>query len=308
MSYFQSLSVFLTVVEEGSFSAAAKRLSLTQPTISFHIDNLEKNFGCPLFTRTTKGVHPTVYGNKLHDNLRHMNELLHRTRQQLASMVAGTSGKILLGASSIPGDYILPGFLADFLKQNPDLKVCLQTGDSQSMMTAYREGLFPIVITGSKPAEEVPGETVPLWSDELVLAAHPDRTADGSLTPQPQDILKLPFIMRKDSSASRQTSLAALRQWGVEPSSLNIVLEIAGNEAMKSAMQNNLGVGFISRWAIRDSLASGRLVAINLPGLSIRRRFYATGDLAFQPPCVTRFWQYLLSVGNQHPFEEPLSS
>ena len=304
MSYFQSLSVFLTVVEEGSFSAAAKKLKLTQPTISFHIDNLEKDFSCPLFTRTTKGVLPTVYGHKLHDNLRHMNDLLHRTRQQLAAMVAGTSGQILLGASSIPGDYILPRLLADFLQQNPSLKLSLQTGDSQSMLTAFREGLFPLVIVGSKPPDDLLGEVAPLWSDELVLAAHPDRTK-GQMTPLlPQDLTRFPFILRKNSSASRKTSLDALQKWGVEPASLNVVLEIASNEAMKSAMQNNLGIGFISRWAIREQLATGRLVTLDLPGLHIQRQFYAIGDLKFQSPCVTRFWQYLLETGKQTTIPE----
>ena len=300
MSYFQSLSVFLTVAEEGSFSAAAKKLSLTQPTISFHIDNLEKNFGCPLFTRTTKGVLPTVYGHKLHANLRHMNELLHLTRQQLAAMVAGSEGQILLGASSIPGDYILPGLLAEFLKQNPGLRLCLKTGDSQSILAAYREGNFPIIIVGCPPPVDLTGEVVPLWSDELVLAAHPDRVSSDGLTLSAPDLSRFPFILRKSSSASRQTALDALRQWGVDPASLNVVLEIDGNEAMKTAMLSNLGVGFISRWAIREQLTAGHLIAFDLPTLNIHRRFFAIGDLAFQPACVTRFWQYLIGGATIH--------
>ena len=105
MSHWHSLSVFIGVAEEGSFSGAAKRLELTQPTVSFHIDSLEKKFGCPLFQRTAKGATLTVYGETLYQNTRIISSLLDETEKQLKAMREGAAGKILFGASSIPASW-----------------------------------------------------------------------------------------------------------------------------------------------------------------------------------------------------------
>lgn len=293
MSYIQSLTVFLHVAEEGSFSGAAKKLDLTQPTVSFHIDNLEKNFGCPLFTRTSKGVSLTIYGQKLYETTRTINGLIAGTHQEIQAMAQGSAGRILVGASTIPADYILPPLLAAFLKEHTGLTISLITGDSQAIIEKFVQGEIPIAIVGVKPAEGL--DSQPLWADTLVLAAHPDYGQTAQNAPLTEWLPALPFILRKKSSGTASSALAALNRLGIGQDQLQVVMEAGSNQAVKAAILNKIGVGFISAWAVENELKTGRLISLPLPGPVIERRFYAISRQPLLPVCLEHFWQYLLA-------------
>ncbi len=293
MSYIQSLTVFSYVAEEGSFSAAAKRLELTQPTISFHIDNLEKSFGCPLFFRTSKGVSLTIYGERLYQTTRIINDLTTAARKEIQAMAQGAAGRILLGASTIPADYILPPLLAQFLQNTPGLSVSLITGDSDTILDKFRNGDFPIAVVGTKPDDSLVSQ--PLWTDQLVLAAHPDYQSVAGNSPVKTWILTLPFILRKKSSGTVSSALNALARFGINRDELTVVMEAGSNQAVKAAILNKIGVGFISSWAVENELASGQLIALPLPAPVIERQFYAVCRQPLLPACLDRFWQYLIT-------------
>jgi DNA-binding transcriptional LysR family regulator len=292
LSYLQSLPVFLAVVEEGSFSAAAKKLRLTQPTVSFHIDNLEKDFNCQLFTRTTKGVLLTTYGETLYQNTYKIHDVIRETQNQIQAMVAGNAGHITIGASTIPAEYILPTLLADFLGQHAGVKLSLKTGDSGTILGAFREGLFPIAIVGSKPDCDLCSH--PLWTDELVLVAHPDVFLSLPAEPQTTDIFNLPFVIREATSGTRNSFFNTLAEHGITLEQRSIILEVGGSESLKSAVLNKVGIGFISRWAVQRELADDRLRVIPLPGFKVERQFYAVCRPPLLPTCVQLFWDFLI--------------
>lgn len=294
MSYLQSLPVFLAVVEEGSFSAAAKKLRLTQPTISFHIDNLEKDFNCQLFTRTTKGVLLTTYGETLYQNTYKIHDVIRETQNQISAMVAGNAGHITIGASTIPAEYILPALLADYLGQHPDIKLSLKTGDSGTILESFREGLFPIAIVGSKPDSSMFSH--PLWIDELVLIAHPDIAASLPPDPQTADIFNLPFVIRAATSGTRSSFFETLAEHGITSEPHSTILEVGGSESLKSAVLHKVGIGFISRWAVQRELADDRLRVIPLPSFKVERQFYAVCRPPLLPTCVQLFWDFLIGT------------
>ena len=306
MSHWQSLSVFLAVAEEGSFSGAAKKLDLTQPTVSFHIDNLEKRLGCPLVERTARGANLTVYGEVLYGNTRKAEALLITTENQLKAMVAGASGRVIVGASTIPAEYILPGLIAAHLRQNPAVTVNLRTGDSQTMLDAFHRGELPIAVVGSRPAGDC--EAHPLWQDELVLVAHPQLAARLREAPSPEDVLALPLVARSKTSGSMRAVYDAFSTHGIGPDNLRITFQVGGNEALKAAIVNQAGIGFISRWAVTGELEAGRLTIIHLPALKIVRRFYAVSRLPLVPECVKAFWDYLLTSASLPPAAAPPAS
>ncbi len=295
MSHWQSLSVFLAVAEEGSFSGAAKKLDLTQPTVSFHIDNLEKKLGCPLVERTARGASLTAYGEVLYGNTRKAEALLQTTENQLKAMVAGDAGRITVGASTIPAEYILPGLIAAHLRQNPALAVNLLTGDSQAVLDAFYRGELPIAVVGSRPAGDC--EAHPLWRDELVLVAHPQLAARLGEAPSPEEVLALPLVARGKSSGSMRAVYDAFSAHGIGLDRLHVTFQVGGNEALKAAIVNQAGIGFISRWAVAEELSSGRLTVIPLPTLKIVRQFYAVSRPPLVPECVKTFWDYLIASG-----------
>jgi DNA-binding transcriptional LysR family regulator len=291
MSYWQSLAVFGAVVEEGSFSGAAKKLELTQPTVSFHIDNLERDFGCQLFQRNARGVTLTVYGELLLHHTGKINAQLLEANNQIKAMLAGTTGKIALGASTIPAEYIVPQLIAEFLRARPGLSFSLHTGDSQTVLAGFASGNYPIAIVGTHPGDEHP--ILELWPDELVLIGHPEICAQFGGAPTLTELLSCPFVARIVSSGSLRTVHAALESRGISPTQMSIVLEVGGNEALKSAVINKVGLAFISKWAIQQELRSGSLQTIATPGLRILRRFYAVCRQPLVPTCFQSFWDAL---------------
>ncbi len=295
MSHWQSLSVFLAVAEEGSFSGAAKRLDLTQPTVSFHIDNLEKKLGCPLVERATRGTSLTVYGNVLYANTCKAEAMLKTTENQLRAMMAGAAGRITVGASTIPAEYILPGLITAHLRNTPAVAVDLRTGDSQTVLDAFNRGELPIAVVGSRPGGDC--EAHSLWQDELVPVAHPELAARLSEAPSPEEILSLPLVARGKSSGSMRAVFEAFAAHGIGPDRLRVAFQVGGNEALKAALVNQAGIGFISRWAVTAELAAGRLAVIPLPAMKIVRRFYAVSRPPLVPECVKAFWDYLLASG-----------
>jgi len=171
MIYLQALAVFLAVAEERSFSAAAKKLSLTQPTVSFHIDGMEKKFGCSLFVRTRRGADLTVYGRTLYENTRNIQDLLDRTERKIRDLCQGVAGHVSIGAGTVPGEYILPVLLAQFLRDHPTVCVNLIADDSQSIYQLWQEGKIPICIIGFCPIDQP--QAVKVWSDEIVPVIAP---------------------------------------------------------------------------------------------------------------------------------------
>lgn len=292
MLYLQSLPVFFAVAEEGSFSAAAKKCAVTQPTVSFHIDNLEKKLGCPLFNRTVKGVTLTVYGETLYNSTHKIEAILQETQNQIHAMVNGDAGHILLGASTIPAEYILPSLLGQFLQQYPGLRISVKSGDSSTVLAGYARNEFAIAVVGRKPAD-IP--CYPLWHDELLLVAPPAMEKKMPSNLDLSLLADIPMITREPSSGTRNVLSDALHAHGVTLEQCSIILEVGGNEALKSAVLSGLGVAFMSRWSVQKELAQKSLIAIPIPNLVIKRQFYGLIQLPLLPACVARLWDFLLA-------------
>lgn len=291
MSQWQLLSVFNAVVEEGSFSGAAKRLDLSQPTVSFHIDNLEKSFGCALFQRTGRGVVLTAYGELLFSHTSKIDTQLETAHKQIKAMLQGKYGEMIIGASTIPAEYILPGLIAEFLRDRPELRILLQVGSSKTILAGFTAGDYPIAIVGMHPGNE--HKVLDLWPDEMVLIAHPDIRAVLGEKPALETILAYPFVSRLSTSGSLQTVHNALKERGASPNRMRVVLEVNSNEAIKAAVLNKIGLGYVSKWAVQEELYSGRLAAIQIPGFTITRQFYAVCQDHPLLNCFHLFWEFL---------------
>lgn len=293
MTNLQALAVFIAVAEEHSFSAAAKKLSLTQPTVSFHIDSIERKFGCPLFVRTRRGAELTVYGRTLYDNTRNVQDLLERTERKIRDLCLGVSGQVTIGAGTIPGEYILPQLLAQFLRQHPGVSVNLISADSQSIYKMWQDGKLPICVIGFLPRELPTAQR--LWTDEIIpVAAKQMEIATAPWAPE--DFRRFPLIVRHASSASMSTVQQAFERFGISLAECNIVLQVTGNEALKTAVQAGGGIGFISRQAVAKELAEGSLIEIPVTGLKIRRSFFALNSKENEMPATRILWEALLAA------------
>lgn len=297
MSQLQTLAVFFSVAEERSFSAAAKKMGLSQPTVSFHIDNLEKKMGCPLFVRTRRGAELNVYGKTLYENTIQVQELLARSERRIRELSNGLAGQVNIGAGTVPGEYILPPLLAGFLSQYPGLTVHLASDDSREIFRQYRDGKFAICILGFAP--DVADEVRCLWTDEVVLVrgASSGSALSEKGTPNAikiEQLSELPMVVRREGSASRTSVENAIQKQGLSTSAWRVVMQVTGNEAMKRALMAGAGVGFISRRVVAMELQSGLLSQIQVEGFSVKRHFYAMRNKNHEFPAAVQLWNYLL--------------
>lgn len=292
MSYLQAWEVFIAVAEEKSFTAAAKKLALSQPTISFHIDGLEKKMGCSLFVRTRRGVELTLYGKALYADTGCVKDILARAESKVRELRLGASGHITIGAGTIPGEYLLPSVLADFLSRHSGVTVSLISADSQSVFRLWQDGKIPACVIGFLPqgVEDVHK----IWSDEIIPVASPRMDCSRQLN-SPLSLCRYPLIFRHDGSASMSSVWQALKAAGISADDCHVVLRVTGNEALKNAVKAGAGVGFISKLAVENELAEGALVQIQVEGLCIQRDFYALFDQALEMPAAAALREFLLS-------------
>ena len=293
MSYLQALAVFIAVAEEQSFSAAAKKLLLTQPTVSFHIDGLERKLGCPLFVRTRRGAELTIYGKILYDNTRHVQDLIDRTERKIKDICRGEAGQINLGAGTIPGEYILPPLLATFLATRPGVSINLITNDSRSIFDLWQAGELPLCVIGFLPSGI--NNACRVWTDEIIPVTSRKKARELPEKLLPAELYKYPLVMRHGTSSSRSSVEHALQNLSIVLEECRIVMQVSGNEALKAAVLSGAGLGFVSRRAVESELNAGNLVSLFIEGLSITRNFYALRQDAFELPVAEALWNFLLS-------------
>ena len=267
------LEIFVKVAELGSFSRAAEALFLTQPTVSEHVRGLEDEVGVQLLDRLGRGTAPTRAGTLLLGYARRILTLAREASQAIEQFQGRVSGELMLGGSSIPGEYIVPAFIGAFRGKYPDVRISLLIGSSREVQQWVEEGRVEIGVVGAPPSGRAL-EGRQLMSDELLVvvgADHPWATR-GSVS---LDELKTePMILRERGSGSRETFERALEQVGLDLGAFRIVGEIASTQAIKEAVRAGVGISLISRRAVQDECRARLLCCVAIRDLTISRVFH----------------------------------
>lgn len=265
------LKIFVTVYKERSFTKAAEKLFTSQPTVSEHMQNLEARLNCKLFDRLGRSILPTAEAEILYPRAIAILEDLQRLEEEISATGKNVAGELILGASTIPGTYILPELAASFKKEFPDISFEIQIKDSAKIIEAVAGNELLLGVVGAKiPSSKVRYQS--FAEDELILAAAQDNPVPAEIALP--DLCHLPFIVRERGSGTRKTTEALLARQQYPLSQLNICATLGSSAAVKEAIKANLGVSVISRFAIQDELTSGKIKKIHISGLSMRRNFY----------------------------------
>ena len=270
---FKQLRSFVAVINCGSFTAAASRLRVSQPTISTHVRMLEEELGKPLVLRTAKRADLAPGAQKTYEQAVSILSLYDR----MQDVRVRESDTIYIGASSIPSGYILPAALAQFSQQHPDAKFVVSQDDSQAVINGLLDGLVDIGFTGMV-ADEDSLECVSFYSDKMVLAT-PATDAFRSLALKDSAaVAKLlssnHVVMRRWGSATRETSDRLLDELGIKEHDLDIVAYLDDQESIKNLVEHGFGLTLISDIAVRDRVEEGRLLSFDIPDVDARREFY----------------------------------
>ena len=267
------LEIFLKVAELGSFSRAADALFLTQPTVSEHVRALEDELGVQLLDRLGRGTTPTKAGTLLLGYARRMLTLSREARQAIEQFQGRVSGELVLGGSTIPGEYVLPALIGAFRTKYPDVSISLRIGPSRQVQDWVEQGHVEVGVVGAVPSSRVL-ESRPLMADDLVLIVPPEHPWAARKTVALEDVRREPMIVRERGSGSRETLEEALRQAGLDLTAFRVVAEIASTQAVKQAVRAGLGVSFVSDRAVTDECRAKLLVCVRVRDLTVTRAFH----------------------------------
>lgn len=228
---------FLAVAETGTFTAAARRVHLTQPALTASIQRLEAGVGAPLFVRGRRGAELTDAGRALMPHARAAVIAVHEGQRAVAETVGLGRGELRVGAGTTAITYLLPPLVAAYRKRHPGVRLALFERGQDALLTAFDAGEVDLaVVTGPAPGAE------PFRTDELVLVHAPGIDPEAA-----------PFVSFPVGTASR----ALLdRHFPGAP----IAMELSSASALKGQLRAGLGVALVSRLAVATDLALGRLV------------------------------------------------
>ena len=269
-----SMRVFITVADKKNFSKAAKALSLTQPAVSFQIQTLEQYYQTMLFDRVNRHVKLTAAGELLLDYAIHMNNLQAELERNMQQLTGHVKGELLIGASTTIGEYILPYVVGSFKQDYPDVNVTIQIMNTKEISSAVESKTFDLgIIEGPLEQSDVI-EAHNFLEDELVLAIPSDHPFAKKESITLEELKELPYITREPGSGSRLIFEQALIDADFDIEDLNIVMELGSTTSIKSAIMGGLGVSIISKWAVQDLVKPGKVAALNVQGLTLKRSFH----------------------------------
>jgi DNA-binding transcriptional LysR family regulator len=271
----QQMEAFISLVEEGSFSRAAKRMLLTQPALTKNIKNAEDCLGVRLANRSSTGISLTPEGKIFYNYARRLIKLRDEAKEKVLALGKDACGNIYVSASTIPANYILPRVLSKFNKINYGIRIHVKTADSE----------VEIGFIGKKPLNrKLTAEA--LWKDRLVLAVSKDHPWRKNKSISLRELLDEPFVVRERGSATRELFESYLkRSKSISLSQFNICCELGSSEAIKEAVIAGLGVSVISIHAVSRDLSQGLLFEVPIQGCSMERNFYLIykRQLEFRP-------------------------
>jgi DNA-binding transcriptional LysR family regulator len=290
----RQFEVFLAVARAKSFRGAAEVLHLSQPALSQHVAELERELGTRLFDRLGRRVALTEAGRVLEEHVLRLFATLTSAREAITDLRGLKRGSLLVGASTTPGIYVLPSVIASFRARHPGIALNLQIANSSVIEERIRGNELDLGVVGGHALR--PGEECLALGllDELVLivpAAHPwarrREVAPALLADQR-------LLVREEGSATRQVAERALQHAGI---TWRVFMELGHTEAIKQAVMAGLGVALVSVHAIRGETAGGRLHALRLKGMRIRRHFHVIHNEARALGASARAFLDLLQAG-----------
>lgn len=284
------LRTFRAVAEQLSFSAAALELSISQPSVSYQVKELEAALGLPLLDRLGKRVRLTEAGHVLYEYARRTLALLDEAALVMEQMRGIERGTLRVGATNTVGIYVVPLALGAYKKRHPNLAVSMEIGSRGGLQERLKQGAIDLAVL-SPPIVDPDLVSTPFMEDELVMVVPAGHPLAGRTGLTLRDFAAESFLMREADSGTRLAVETAARRAGV---SLRVGMELGSNGAIKHAVEAGLGVAVLSSHAVELERKGGGLVVVEIEGFPILRPWSIVHLRRRQlPAAVTQFMQLL---------------
>jgi DNA-binding transcriptional LysR family regulator len=288
------LRIFCAVAQQRSITAAAADLLISQPAVSLQLKALEKHLGLPLFERLGPKLRLTHAGEVLYRSAVSILNATDEAARSIRELREGTSGRLILGAGTTGGMYVLPRIIQSYKRLWPDTEIALHIGTTDQILEKLLQNVIDIGVVGG-PLEDRRFAVESICTDELVLIVAPSHPIASLAKVTLKDLGGLPFIVPEAPSRTRQLVERKLREAGVP---LRIAMQLPGTEGVKKAVEAGLGVGIVSAYAVEAECASGILRRIPIE----RWRLARTMNLVFRSqkyfsPVGERFREFVKAYG-----------
>jgi LysR family transcriptional regulator, transcriptional activator of the cysJI operon len=265
----EELKTFLTLCELKNFTHTAVQLSMSQPTVSLHIKNLEQEFQTTLFQRSSKRLSITPSGEILLERAKQILQIFENVKQQIAEHHETVQGELKIGASYTIGEYILPMILSEVKKKYPHLTLQITIGNTREIVESLKFLQIDVgLIEGTTNEKDL--LVTPFMEDELVIVcaqSHPLTNEELVTIPQLQN---QDWIIREVGSGTGEYLQHVLNQHAVKVKSLT---RISSTQGIKECVINNLGISLLSKNTIRRELQLGVLKELKLDRKPFIRTF-----------------------------------
>jgi DNA-binding transcriptional LysR family regulator len=289
----EHLRTLVAIAEQGSLSAAARALRISQPAVTKQVQRIESELGLPLLLRgPRRGAELTSAGERVLDFARETLANLESLEREMAVLKIVGQGTLALAASTIPGEYLMPALLAAFQARYPQVQVEMTISDTADVATKVLADEADVGVIGSTVKQ--PGLRLErLVSDEIVLAVPPHHPFAGQERVQVAELRGQPLILREEGSGTRRSVEALLAAAGLGLPEKNVALILGSTQATLQGVEQGLGVGFVSARALAQAQADGRLACVRIAGVDLSRDLY----LAYLPqragdPLLARFLDF----------------
>jgi DNA-binding transcriptional LysR family regulator len=264
----RQLEVFAAVGQYGTVSEAADRLSMSQSAASTSLSELERQFDCRLFDRNGKRLRLNETGRLLLPKAR---ELLDRASEVEAILAGGTMfGSLRVGATLTIGNYLGTLLVGEFMRRYPGSRVTLDVNNTTRIAERVKDFKLDLgLIEGECDDPEL--QMTDWVADELAVFCGPDHPLAKRRRMNMNHVLEEWWIVREPGSGTRQTLDRAMRLWHKR---WKIRLELEHTEAIMHAVQAGLGIGCVSRLALKESFRRGSLVELKLSEIDLGRKFH----------------------------------
>jgi len=267
------LKTYLEVVRMGSFSEVAKKLSISQPAVSFQIQKLERDLGVRLIDRGQKTIKLTDAGKRLVRFAEVVEKERTRLMRDLDQLREEVTGNIVIAASTIPGEILLPPILGEFKSLHPAIGARVDVSDSLTVISGVQSGAYDLGFCGTVP-EGKELDYFKVAEDKIVLIVFPEHPFARRKRMSLMELEGEPLIFREETSGTQRSIKSLLAKAGVDIEKLSTNLVLGTSQAVVSAVEAGVGIAFVSNLAIKKSVALGLVKQVAVEGLELSRDFY----------------------------------
>jgi DNA-binding transcriptional LysR family regulator len=297
------LETFARAAELGSFTAAGQELGLTQAAVRQRVHALEQALGVALFQRQGGRVVLTEAGRRLHPYARGILDLNREAREQVTGRPEPLKGELILAASSVPGEHLLPELLLAFRERHPHVQVRAAVADSRVVLAQVEQGQAHLGLVGRK-GDSPHLEYRRFTCDTMALVVPPGHPWAARGQVPLEELCRQPLVLREAGSGSRWCLEQALARAGKSLADLHVTLELGSNEAIKEAVLRGLGLAVLSSRVVAREVRAAQLSALSVEGLPLEREMFVVRDRRRALPIPARLFLDLLDApGGSDPAE-----